>query len=404
MSLEKKILASCLTSRNSFERLEEHLDGKITLPIAELVLDECKEYYKIDEQAKSVDKDWLLEKINLAFDNPKKADVHKEFVKELFSLDVSNDNITNLIIDAKKKELGHKLAMTLANGDDGVDELIEEYQSLKDTKADKEDDNVFQDVSIDSSLSTVLDTSNLIKLPTRALNDAVGGGVMRGHNIFVVARPETGKTALLLAMEKAFSAQGLSGLYFGNEEPIEQTVLRDQCSHIGMDKDAIRANPDEARRRLEVARRENGYGRARFIRLSPGSPRDIERYIKLYSPDWIMVDQIRNLNVRSDTRVNQLEIAATSIRNLANKYNLLAVNVTQAGDSAEGKLVLTMGDVDFSNTGIPAQADLMIMVGVNDEYERNGLRMINLPKNKISGAHVHFPIRIYPSITTIDDF
>ncbi len=59
--------------------------------------------------------------------------------------------------------------------------------------------------------------------------------------------------------------------------------------------------------------------------------------------------------------------------------------------------------IDFSNTGIPAQADLMIGIGVTKEYEENGLRMLSLPKNKLSGRHVHFPLRLSNQISRLED-
>jgi hypothetical protein len=99
--------------------------------------------------------------------------------------------------------------------------------------------------------------------------------------------------------------------------------------------------------------------------------------------------------------VNQLEAAATAIRNIGKQANVLAVSVTQAGDSASDKLILDQGDVDFSNTGIPAQADLMVGIGVDAQHEAEGIRVFNLPKNKIGGVHEHFPVRIYTQLSRV---
>jgi hypothetical protein len=112
---------------------------------------------------------------------------------------------------------------------------------------------------------------------------------------------------------------------------------------------------------------------------------------------------MRNLAVGAETRVNQLEMAATSLRNIAKRHNCLSVAVTQAGDSASNKLVLEMGDCDYSNTGIPAQADMMVGIGVTREYEEQGLRMFSTPKNKIGGTHGHWQVRINPLISRYED-
>ena len=81
--------------------------------------------------------------------------------------------------------------------------------------------------------------------------------------------------------------------------------------------------------------------------------------------------------------------------------NVLAISVTQAGDSADNKAVLDMGDVDYSNTGIPAQADVMIGVGVTAELEAENRRMFSLPKNKISGDHSSFPVNVLPHLSRV---
>jgi hypothetical protein len=96
-------------------------------------------------------------------------------------------------------------------------------------------------------------------------------------------------------------------------------------------------------------------------------------------------------------------MAATAMRNIGKRHSVLVISVTQAGDSADQKKVLGMGDIDFSNTGIPAQADLMLGMGVDDQLERDNARMLATPKNKIGGSHVHFLVRINPTISRIED-
>ena len=399
MSLEYKLLAACLHSRTAFEQMEDNLEGKISLPISDIVLDACREYYARDGTAKEIDIDYLLEKIAILFDNPKKAAEYQDFVREIYALDVSIENIQDLVVSAKRKEIAHRLAAALANDEKTVDELIEQYSSLNEKVGGVDASEVYHNVSIEQSVATVLNKDNLIKLPTRALNEAVDGGAVAGHHIVVFARPETGKTALCIAFTRAFAYQQLDGIYFGNEDPQELTILRAQCAFTGFTKDQLRTNPGAAQKVLDGA----GFTYVRFIPLNPGTPQEIIKYVKMYKPKWIIVDQLRNLYVRADTRVNQLEAAATAVRNIASKFGLVAVSVTQAGDSADNKLVLGMGDIDFSNTGIPAQADLMVGMGVTQEYEENGLRMIALPKNKLGGKHVHFPVRLNPFLSRIED-
>ena len=99
--------------------------------------------------------------------------------------------------------------------------------------------------------------------------------------------------------------------------------------------------------------------------------------------------------------MQKLEKAATAARNLGKSNNVLVVSITQAGDSASGKGPLEMGDVDSSNTGIPAQVDVMVGLGATHDDEQGFRRIVSLPKNKRSGRHEFFPVRIEPQLSNI---
>lgn len=171
------------------------------------------------------------------------------------------------------------------------------------------------------------------------------GMVLVRRNGVVSVQGNTGKTAATLTLAYGFALQGLETIIFGNEEPVHDTRMRAMCCFTGLTEDEIKAGPQKAQELLD----KRGWNLVRFIPLHPGTPKQIERYVDRYKPDVIIVDQIRNLAVGAETRVNQLEMAATAIRNIAKRHNCLGISITQAGDSADNKLVLEMGDVDFSN-------------------------------------------------------
>jgi hypothetical protein len=56
-----------------------------------------------------------------------------------------------------------------------------------------------------------------------------------------------------------------------------------------------------------------------------------------------------------------------------------------------------MGDVDMSNTGIPAACDVLLMMGVTETMKSAGLRRISMPKNKIGGIEDSFDVRLDPT-------
>ena len=149
-----------------------------------------------------------------------------------------------------------------------------------------------------------------------------------------------------------------------------------------MDKHQIRENP---RRAQEIAT-SNGIRNLRVQPLSPGTPGEIKYFVKSEKPDFIVVNQIRNLHVRAGTRTEQLERAATEMRNIAKKHGVLVLSITQAGDSATDKTILDQGDVDGSNTGIPSQMDVMLGVGLNEQYDSNDMRHLSTCKNKVGAG------------------
>ena len=400
-SIEKRIVASCIKNRNVWWKLKKHVDSDTFSPYGEWCLDRIEEYFEKDPSKDSVDIAYLTELCEIRFDNPSKAGLYKTYIEEASGVDVSAVNLAELVLEGKRKALGARLAQALVNdnGSDNTRRLLEEYNDLELSSIDEDDkEQIFNNVSVESINETVLSPEGRIQLSPRILNEKVEGGVLPGHHIVVFARPETGKTALMTTLVRMFCVQELPGIYFGNEDPILSVIERGQACLSGLGKDDRRRDPKAAQKLLDDA----GYKNATYIPIHPGSISEITKHVVRLKPKWIIVDQIRNLNVGGETRVNQLEMAAQGIRNLSKKYNLVGISVTQAGDSADNKLVLGMGDIDFSNTGIPATADLMIGVGVNDEYYRQGLVMLSLPKNKVSGKHEHFQCRINKDLSRIE--
>ncbi len=175
-----------------------------------------------------------------------------------------------------------------------------------------------------------------IRMSDTANNFKVNGGLFV-HNC--------GKTAFNLTIACGFASQGASGIYFLNEDRLEDVYLRGLCCITGQPENVIKSDLNKWG---EIAR-DMGFGNIMFVSLAPGTLADIDRFCEKYKPRWIVVDQLRNLQMKETNKVLQLEYATTGIRNIAKKHNLVAVSTTQAGDSAEGKRLLDMGDVDFSN-------------------------------------------------------
>lgn len=400
-SLQRNLISTFLKSRDAWEKVRDKISDSVfegspyTLKLVELI----DEFYKKDEHASRVNASILLEQVEIRTKNPKHVDTLSTLIKELDAAEVSENNVVDLALELKRSEIGHKLGMAIMNGNDKEAQaaLMQEYQDLLEmqTFEEAEEEEEYSNVSVVQVVSQVVNPDALLKFAPKALNEALGGGALPGHHLTFAARPESGKTAKMCTLMHGFALQEQHGIYFGNEDPIMSVMQRTMSAITGMSKAEISANPDKAQELLS----KRNWDKLRFIPINPGTLWEIEKYVKRYRPKWFIVDQMRNMSIKAGTKTEGLEQIAVGLRNIGKRYNCVAISITQAGDSASNKLVLEMGDIDSSNTGIPAACDAMVMIGVNAEYEHHGMRMISLPKNKLGGVHSYFPVRLRADIS-----
>lgn len=244
----------------------------------------------------------------------------------------------------------------------------------------------------------------MIQLYPRALASQLDGGVIKGYHVLVFARPEMGKTAFVINLMYGFVQQGLKVLYAGNEDPIRAVIIRMVSRLTGLSKNMIINDPKTANK----AARDKGYGMVTFKPMTPGSARQLENLCNKHEPDVLIVDQLRNLETKGDeNRTCSLETAAKGVRTVAQRCDVLAISITQAGASAEDmagntKAVLRMGDVDGSNTGIQATADVMIGVGAAPDDITANRRVLSLCKNKTGGDHAVVPVKFDKTISKFE--
>lgn len=404
--MEYPLLAASLRSRHDYELIRSYIDTKLSTyskPF-QVVMAKVGEYYKRDPDVQGVSVEVLTTQIAETIRNDKHVQLFSDFIGKAVTNVGSDINVRAAILLAKQQEVADQVAAVLvdkgANSPDAAP-LLEELTRLRALTSleELEEDGLesYHNIDLEQLVSVEYDPDNIIKLYPQSLSDRLDGGAKKGHHITVYGRPEVSKSATCINMNCGFARQGKRSLYFINEDRPQDIILRHVSNLSGLTKHQIQADPRKAQQLAESV----GYENIMVVSCAPGTPKQIRDYIEKFQPDCVIVDQLRNLKVRADNRVNQLEQAATQIRNIAKEMNVLAVSVTQAGDSADGKAVLEMGDVDFSNTGIPAQADVMIGIGMDAQLEAEGLRVFSLPKNKISGRHENFPVRLIPQLSRV---
>ncbi len=397
---EKHVLSSTIRSREAFTAIADHVEPEDFSEQGRIVWAGIVDYYDADPSCTHVDPEILGDTIARAIPADKHKTIFRNLVATLGEHDSSPANVVRDYLDTKRELVAHQLAAALLAGEDTA-RLRSIYDDLSDRNAfDVEESEERCGLDVTALVQSSFDVGNLISVSPAALNMALDGGVKPGHHLIVFARPEMGKTMLVIEQMAGFASQGLKVLYIGNEDPIDDINMRLINRLSGMTKVEVLNNPLMADERA----RENGYDNIILYSASPGTSREITGLIEKHEPHVLVLDQLRNLDMKQDNFVLKLEQAATQARNWAKKYSCVVVSVTQAGDSAAGKAVLDLGDVDFSNTGIPAQADVMIALGANDEHHRNGERVISLPKNKISGRHDYFAVQVQPHLSKVESF
>jgi replicative DNA helicase len=385
--MESKILSSIIKDRESFNKLSK-LDVKDSFSEpAKFIYEIICDFYDKDTSISFVDLELIEKRIEREL--PKQIDLYRNILKTLDET-TSSPNLLEEIIALKKDFISRELSsLLLTQKRTGVLELMEQYKNVEDSVDDDDED---ESLLVGASVSNVVESlrnKNRIRMWPKALHEATGGAI-RGNNVLVFGRPEVGKSLFIINMVGGLLHDGYKVLFIENEDPAKSTMSRLICRLAEKPIVDVIENPDE----VENVVRQRGYDNLILKSLSPGTFRDIQSLIDQHGVDVVVINQLRNIWVGKEGRVEQMEIAATSARNLAKKNDILVIGVTQAGDSGTNKLRLEMGDIDFSNTGMPAQMDLIIGVGSNEEYDSKSWRMISLPKNKLSGEHLYFPVLI----------
>ncbi len=358
---------------------------------ARCIVESAGEQYQRDAQLSSAEVSVLRSQVRRRFGAGSMADSVMDFVAS-FPDDVSGINCIEEYRLLRLGRVSTSLATMLATGQHGTEtqELLAKYKRLA---AGEEGEKFKARLDIGDFDE---DESARIPLSPSSLNTYIGGGVLRGHNITVYGRPDSGKS--LFALNQAVSAcrQGFKVLYVANEEPAQDITRRLLSRMVGLPVAKLRQR-DVLIQALDRA--GDAYDNWYLYHRAGVTAKDIARQCAKIRPDFLIVDQLKNVSIKHDNRALQLDMLARQVRELGIEYNCVTMSITQAGESAEGKLILSMTDVEWSNTGIPGAADLMIGIGLDAEYASTDKRMLSIPKNKVNGRHGAFPVWIDPQQT-----
>lgn len=384
---ESLLLAAVVKDREAYNTaMKIGLEAGDFSDAGRMIVQCAAEQYKRDEALPAASTDVLRTQIERRVGNKDMAQSYMDYVMRL-PVDISRVNISEEYRLLRRSRIAMLLASNLASGkyDAATDELIAKYIRLSEQSGDTRSYRLTGEDYEDSK-------SERIPLSPKSLSEYIGGGVFRGHNLTVYGRPDSGKSAFAINQAAFATTHGFKVLYVANEEPA-QDITRRYLSRVCNQPIAELQTPEAIRQALARVG-EGTYARWHLLHKAGATAKDVRAAAGEIEPDIIIVDQLKNLKVNEDNRALQLDKLAREIRELGIEYNAVTISVTQAGVSAANKIVLTMDDIEWSNTGIPGAADLMIGIGVNEEYDMQNKRQISLPKNKVNGRHGNFPVWI----------
>jgi KaiC/GvpD/RAD55 family RecA-like ATPase len=356
-------------------------------------LGQIGDYYERDHEAKAVSRD-TLRSIGLGAVAATQVDSLGTYLDGLKP--VSAANVLADIIGHKRSQEGLRLAQLLTNPESDlglVRETLDGFASL--CEAAERGTRQLSVLDTDE-VHSAYDPETIVPLYPKPLrSQCMGGGAQPGHHILIFGRPEAGKSLMAIHMAAGAAHAGKKVLYFGNEESVRTHYTRMACNLAGRKLADFQDNGDAI---IEVAN-SRGLQNVTFIELTPGTLAEVEQGIVQFKPNLVVVDQLAGLDVGESNPVRAIDRAARGFRTLLLKHGIVGLSVSQAGDRTErhGQLppaFLSMGDVYGSRTGLPAQVDLMIGIGYDQEMYDRDVRGVSLPKNKLGGSHTPFKIRI----------
>ena len=380
------LLGAIMAQRQVYDTWKAHGDDAAISGLSKHLLQAIDSYYETDRGIQQCDRELIVERIIRGLPNPKHQTAFREFMRGVPE-DPSCDNVIRDIQEIKKERIQGELSLQLANRgpQDTIDSLIAEYRSISDGHATDEAGSASELIDLATHILNPPeeDKKQRIKLLPTALNEAVSGRCGKGNHILIFAYTNTGKTTFTVNMVAGFVQQGLRTLYVFNEEPVMEKIAG---RLLKVDPNEVASLPEERKAKLAsikdkiILAKLDSFVAVRKILDSAEVPYDV-----------VVLDQLRNMRVKSESRTIELEAAGIEARAIGREHNVLVVSVTQGTANAETKVYLEKSDVDSSKVGIPGAMDLMIGLGADPAMRANGLLGVSICKSKF-GPDARFTV------------
>ena len=286
------------------------------------------------------------------------------------------------------RDLAQRIAVEATEIFNGKEANFSEISSMIDRhKSGIDDDKIPAVTNNITEVINLLDVTTKWKFNIPVLKENVGG-IGDGNLMIAFARPETGKTAFWVSLctgPNGFAAQGAKVHAFINEEPAIRTQMRAISCYTGMTRDEI-VQDKEVTQEIWGEIKDN----ISMFDTVDWSIEDIDAHCEKHKPDIIVIDQLDKINItgtyaRTDEKLRQVY---TSVREIAKRRECAIIAISQASAEAHNRNSISFNQMENSNTGKAAEADLIIGIGRNANTDtENKIRTLCVSKNKINGYH-----------------
>lgn len=382
--LDTQILHACITDRKAYDRIKDYVDPKDFTPPVKFWWGILVEYYGRDLSCARADGAILRALGDERITNAK----HRDSIMGVLKPDnvSSIPNVVSAVLGLRRYNAAAEFASAAMAGDsDKAKKLLDQVNDLWERDTLGNDSDKQYAASVEAVFDQIGNERRIPLLPV-SLNERIGGGVLAGHNILIFGRTEVGKSTFAINMAAGLVRRGKRVLYVGNEDGINLLKGRFVCRLTGRTWSEVERDKGAA---ANLFRERGGEDRLRLVHMQPGTVASIVEDIEQHEPDFVFVDQIRNLASGESDLTPRLEANATRFRNLISRYNVVGVGVAQARDASERHnqeppVWLSTGDIADSRVGLPSQMDLIIGIGGNSDMLRRNQRSISLCKNKLA--------------------
>tara|TARA_R110002012_G_scaffold197905_1_gene366552 strand:- start:3215 stop:4456 length:1242 start_codon:yes stop_codon:yes gene_type:complete len=411
--IETQIIKTFCLSRESYEKYYKYvkLDYiKINYSNIYKLFNTIHSYYTKYEDKELITK----EELDLSYNSSYllKEQERKEvssLIDTVFKTEITNsDAVIELLDEHRKRSFAGDIArisLDVEEGSASLDDLHKIYAEF-DQSSIEIDETAVVDMKLSDLYQSQVAESGL-RWRLDWLNKSLGS-LRKGDFGFIFARPETGKTTFL-ASEVTKMIQQTEGniVWFNNEEQGNKVAIRCYQAMLGLQTNQLFNEVDKNQAKFEAL----GGKRIKIYDYEDSSRANrIDAILKEDKPALIIIDQIDKVKGFKADR-NDLELKAIYqwAREIAKKYAPV-IAVSQAGGTGEGKLFLTMEDVDGSKTGKQGEADWILGIG-KEQDNTSRIRYFNICKNKLLGdsdtlpdlRHGNSQVLIRPEVARYED-